>query len=551
MKLIQKSNVTLLLLFLVFLTFSCEKEFNTIGTDIISNDHFEVQSTYADVFTYNRKINTVQTNRLPIYQLGRYTDPLYGETQSGIASQLILQTANPTFGRYTQELEDNADTDDSVLTIEENETVTTVYLNIPFFSTLTDTDEDGTRTFELDSVFGNLNATFNLRVEELTFYLGDLDPANNFETPLEYFSDHDFSADTGALLFDEIYAIDENEVLIYGEDDPETEEDESDDVAERLDPMIRIELDPAFFQQAIMDAEGTEFLANSNNFREYLRGLYISASSFSDDVLMLLNLSQANIEIQYEYDEVDTNGTPDDTSDDEIVKSNSSFLLSLSGNIVNSFTNDPYPTSVNDSLDTGDNASRLYLKGGAGTFVEIKLFDEDDSDTNLNEIRANNWLINEANLTFYVDRATLDGAPETVTEPQRIYIYNMENNTALFDHLLDLTTNLADPESSKTIYGGILERNEEEQGIRYKVRLTEHINNIIRKDSTNVRLGLVLTSDVNNTDLSTAILNPADEVRTASASVVTPLGTVLFGSHPGVEEENRLRLEIYYTEFDN
>ncbi|MEM9686202.1 MAG: DUF4270 domain-containing protein [Bacteroidota bacterium] len=550
MRLIKKSNVSLLLLFLFLCTVSCEKEFNTIGTTIISGNHFETEKMYADVFTYNRKINAIQTNGLPIYQLGRYTDPVYGETQARIATQLSLQIVNPTFGTYSQELEDNADTDDSDLTIQENETVTRVYLDIPFFSTLEDTDEDGNRTFELDSIYGNENALFNLRVEELTFYLKDLDPESNFETPQEYFSDQDFSADTGALLFDETYSINDQEIIIYEEDDPETEESEADNIRERLDPRIRIELDPAFFQQTILDAEGSEFLANINNFREYFRGLYISADSFSDDVLMLLNLSQATIEIEYSYDKVDTNGTADDASDDEIFTEDSSFTINLSGNILNTFSHTPYPVTISDQLNTNTNASRLYLKGGAGTFVEIKLFDEDETNINLDAIRANKWLINEANLTFYIDREALDVAG-TSTEPQRLYLYDMENNTPLLDHLLDATTNLGNPAISKTIYSGILEKDEEEKGIRYKIRLTEHINNLIRRDSTNVRLGLVLTSDINNIDTATTILEPSDEIDSATASVINPLGTVLFGSDPGVEEDKRLRLEIFYTEYEN
>lgn len=549
MRLIKKSNVSLLLLFLFLCTISCEKEFNTIGTTIISGNHFETEKMYADVFTYNRKINAVQTNGLPIYQLGRYTDPVYGETQARIATQLSLQIGNPTFGTYSQELEDNADTDDSDLTIQENETVTRVYLDIPFFSTLEDTDEDGNRTFELDSIYGNENALFNLRVEELTFYLKDLDPENNFETPQEYFSDQDFSADTGALLFDGTYSINDKEIIIYEEDDPETEENEAGNIRERLDPRIRIDLDPAFFQQTILDAEGSAFLANGNNFREYFRGLYISADSFSDDVLMLLNLSQATIRIEYSYDKVDTNGT-DDPSDDEIFTEDSSLTLNLSGNILNTFSHTPYPVTISDQLNTNTNASRLYLKGGAGTFVEIKLFDEDDTNINLDAVRANKWLINEANLTFYIDREALD-ASGTPTEPQRLYLYDMENNTPLLDHLLDATTNLGNPTISKTTYSGILEKDEEEKGIRYKIRLTEHINNIIRRDSTNVRLGLVLTSDINNIDISTAILEPSDEINSARASVINPLGTVLFGSDPGVEEDKRLRLEIFYTEYEN
>jgi Domain of unknown function (DUF4270) len=549
MKLIRKSIAHLLILVMVIIYSSCENEFNHVGTNIIPGSHFETDKAYVNVFTYNRKIVSVQTNGLPIYQLGRYTDPIYGETQAQIATQLLLTTENPTFGANTQEEENNANTDDDNLTIPENETVTKAYLNIPFFSTLEDTDEDGNRTFEIDSVYGNFNATFNLKVEELTFYLRDLDPETNFENGQKYFSDQDFSTYTDALLFDEMYTINTQEIVIYEEDDPETTENEAENVKERIDPRIQIELDPAFFQQTIIDAEGSAFLANNNNFREYLRGLYISTASFSDDLLMLLNLSGANVEIQYNYDKVDTKNTSG-TDDDEIVKEETTFKLNLSGNIVNTSINNPYPASINAQLNTNVNASRLYLKGGQGTLVEVKLFDEDDSNVNLNEIKLNNWLINEANLVFYVDREALDNAAGNVIEPQRIYLYDMENNIPLLDYFLDGTASNT-IFSSRSIHGGILEKDEDDKGIRYKIRLTDHINNIIRKDSTNVKLGLVITSNINNSTLSTAILEAAEEINTAAASVISPLGTILYGSEPSVEEDKRLRLEIFYTKPDN
>jgi hypothetical protein len=536
------------LLLCISVTFlSCEDDFNRIGTNVVSGGHFDLNRAYIDVFSYNRNITSVQTNALPIYQLGRYTDPVYGEKQAYIVTQLSLQTPNPTFGAYDQAEEDNADTDDNHLTIPENETITQVYLDIPFFSTLEETDEDGNRTFTIDSTYGNAAASFQLRVEELTYYLRDLDPVSQFQQPQKYFSDQDFSAYTGALLYNQLFTIDPAEIVIYKEDDPETEKNEAEEVKERLTPRIRIPLNSTFFQQKIIDAEGSTSLLNNVNFHEYFRGLYISTSSFSDDLLMLFDLSQAQVTIEYEYDKVDTKNT-DTTDDDEIIQETATVGLSLAGNIINSMVNSPYPPEIDEQLNNNDNASRLYLQGGQGTLVEIKLFDEDDSDDRLNEIKANNWLINEANLTFYIDRETLDNAGNA-PEPQRIYVYDLDTNIPIIDYYLDGTANiLSNSLLSRTIYGGVIEKDDDGKGIRYKIRLTDHINNILRKDAENVRLGLVIISDINSVNAATAHLNTGEEVSTVTTSVINPLSTVLYGSHPDVEEDKRLRLEIFYTQ---
>ena len=48
------------------------------------------------------------------------------------------------------------------------------------------------QVYEIDSIFGNRAATFNLKVYELTYYLSPLDPNNNFESIKEYYSDFNF-----------------------------------------------------------------------------------------------------------------------------------------------------------------------------------------------------------------------------------------------------------------------------------------------------------------------------------------------------------------------
>ncbi|NAS31220.1 DUF4270 family protein [Flavobacteriaceae bacterium R38] len=596
----------LVVLVIIFSLASCEEDFNTIGADIINNNNFNTQSESFNVFASTRNLMSVQTNGLSAYQLGELNNPIYGARRASIVSQLSLMIDNPRFGVNSQEQEDEGATDNFTRTIQENEVVTRVFLNIPFFTAnnAADTDGDGvidsldadpedpnsdsdndgvtdnqerlngtnpldpdtdgdgitddvdTDTpnnifplrFELDSIFGNREATFDLRVDQSTFFLRDLDPDTNFQEAQEFFSNMDFSSFVGTNLFDGSFQISDQEVIIFNEDNPNTPDtDESITVNRRIPPGIRVELDPVFFQQNLVDREGDPEIANNLNFREFLRGIRISTSNHSDDLYMLLNLNMANIEIEYTFDRVNENGTANDPSDDTVEQDNEVFTINLvtntGGIAVNTFETDPLPSAITNEIDRGIAAERLYLDGGSRTIIEMDLFDEEGTSTILEEVRAQNLLINEANLTFFIDRETLDLAGG-ITEPDRIYLYNIENNTILADY----SNEVLRQSPSFNIFDGNITRNDLGNGIQYRVRVTEHINNIIRNDSTNVKLGLTITSDITNPLNITGVDGSAQELSIPQASVVNPFGTVLFGSSATVPEDRRLKLEIFFTE---
>ena len=100
-------------------------------------------------------------------------------------------------------------------------------------------------------------------------------------------------------------------------------------VKERLSPRLRIPLEKEFFQSKIIDNEGSDDLLNRDNFNLFIKGLMISAYDFSDDLMLILDYTNAKIKINYEYDEYDTNDTTDDTSDDTIEKKKSVFEINL------------------------------------------------------------------------------------------------------------------------------------------------------------------------------------------------------------------------------
>ena len=87
---------------------------------------------------------------------------------------------------------------------------------------------------------------------------------------------------------------------------------------------------------------------------------------------------------------------------------------------------------------------------------------------------------------------------------------------------------------------------------KFKIRITDHINNILLRDSTNTRLGLTLTSNVNSIENSELLgaLETDNVQEIPTGTVLSPKGTVLHGNNSAVLDK-KVKLEIYYTEPNN
>ena len=599
--------IKLLFVLLLFMT-SCNKDYNTVGVDLIDNKPFNTDIEEVPVFVKMNKIPPYIANAISTFQLGIYEDNIYGKSKVSFLSQLSFDTPDPVFGIFSPTDEING-IEDNIAAIPELETIKDVFLDIPFFTNVDDDDNDGVinlydvdsedpysdsdgdgvsdsdesnsgqdplnpdtdgdgildgddtesinpnagaTLYELDSLMGNSEAKFKLKVSELDYFLRPFDPENNFETYQKYYSSNSIPDNfSGTVLFDEEIEINSKELVFYKEDDPETEEDdESEIVKERLTPRIRVSLDKDFFQSKILDNEGSDDLANAENFKLFFKGIIIDAYDFSDPLLMILNFSEAEIRIVYDYQKYDKNDTDDDTSDDVIESTEDEYKLNLNGIKLNSFKYDLYPAEIITAIsDTINNAGLVYLKGGEGIMAEIELFKDDNGNDLLEEIRKKEWLVNEASLSIYINKDMLSSSGGII-EPSRLYLYDIDNKAPLIDYFVD---NSAGPKEyqNKIVHGGSIELDEDKNGLMYKIRISEHIKNVIRKDSTNTKLGLVVSSDISNTinvevetkDLMTFIPN---------STAINPLGTVLIGPSPSAEYyEKRMKLDLYYTKLNN
>lgn len=587
--------------------FSCTKEYNTIGTDILKSDTFKTNVELVPINVVQKAIPPFKSNALPAYQLGSINDNLFGKSEASFITQVNLSEISPNFGLWSQQRENDGD-DSNVAVIEENETVTNVYLDIPFFNNTFDSDGDGVidiydvdnndinsdsdgdgltdiqerangtdplnpdtdgdgitddkdtdtqnpnsgaTLYDVDSLLGNRDASFKIKVQELDYYLRSYNPTDNFESFQKYYSDEiqllNFS---GFTIHDDEVSIDTNEIVIYREDDPDTDDvDESEEVKERLTPRLRLPLNKDFFQRKIIDHEGSDDMTNADNFNIYFKGLVLQAYDFSEDLLMILDYSNAKINIEYEYDKYNKNDTDDNTSDDTIDKVKANYELNLSGNQLNVFNKSAYNQDILNNLNSSENLSRVFLKGGEGLIAEIDLFTDNDGNNVLDEIRANGWLVNEANLTMYVDKDKINESGNLI-EPFRVYLYDIDAKTPLPDYYIDNSTG---PKKSnvKIVHSGILELDEDDKGLKYKIRISEHVKNIVRNDSISAKLGLAVSSSISNsvnTDVKTTDVMKYIPLATA----INPLGTVLIGPNPEPENfDKRMRLEIYYTEINN
>ena len=595
---------------LVLFVSSCNQDYHPVGESLFEDQTLETMTESFPTFTYQEKIKKVQTNGLPLMQLGRITHPVFGLAEASFTGQLTIANS-PFFGNHRQQFEDEPDASDPNL-IPENEKVTAVYLDIPFFTNQNDTDNDGVidsldadpndpqsnsdgdeltdliefqlqlnplssdsdgdgildhndednesyqnenREYEIDSLYGNREATFNLKVYELGAFLNNLDPLNNFETTQAYYSSQNYYEDgfSRATLFDERVSLNFEEIRInFKEDDPETPDvDETTQVETRLSPRLRVPLDISFFQENIIDKEGSSDLETNVDFQKALRGLIIRAEDFSDDLYMLLDIQNANINIVYEYDDYQTQGTLGDTTDDTIEKAEKEFSLSFNGIRINTLKNSLFDAAVQEQLTISSNdnpSNRLYVQ--SGTFLgKIRLFGDEEQDENelIEDLRGETWLINEANLIFYIDPA-LANAKELLA--QRLYLFNYDTGFPLSDYISDGSVSNFGANSDKSIFGGLLEYDDNNTPYRYKFNITDHISNIIRNDSINFDLGLVVNADIDNLGFLNAVTESEEELLYPLSATLNPLGAVLIGSHPeATSEDKKVKLELVYSSY--
>ena len=510
-KIVSSIKYSALIVFCFGLVVACEQDFENVGVDLINNNVFNTKDSVFSVKTYSQNVPVSRVDGIPQYLLGVYDDPVFGLVKSSFYGQLQRGSIS-SFG--------------------ENVSIDAVVLNIPYYATAEDDNDDGSPNFKLDSIVGDQTIPFNLSIYELNTYLNSLNPLDPTKRKA-YFSNDAYSK--GDLIYSGDFVPNRNDTVLYVErrfidSDPLTVDDRDTIKAENSVPSVKIALDTTYFRNKFINAPDGK-LETNEEFINYFRGLAIESNG-TNGSLMSLAMSNGAVDVYYtnttltDETSTDLNGDGDTDDTDVPVRTKRNISFPLSGLRTNNYLRDYTTSTVNisDKLDNPNTLTgeeKIYVQGASGSNGIIELFEGMD----FNAIRDANWLINEASLTLYVDESSGDNVPE------RLFLYKEDYNSQIIDVF-----------SGYTGIGGNLIRDEDNDNkpVKYEFSITDYFSELIASNE-NVGIKKFALKVYHNTDQPTSVIDTL--VRNFSW---TPKGVVLKGNLPETESE-RLQLKVFYT----
>ncbi|WP_269226553.1 DUF4270 domain-containing protein [Flavobacterium eburneipallidum] len=524
----------LLLSVSIGLFISCDKDYNEIGEGLIGENHFDLDSENFSVVAYNQEISPIQSNNLPINALGIYNNTAFEKTTASFATEVALATVSPVIGV--------------------NAVIDSVVIDIPYFVDVTKTTSitaagvAAGNTYVLDSIYGADKAKIKLSIYESGRYMGQQTGVGqlfytnqNTEFDGKKIGDRLNDA-TDKSQNDEFFFNPKQHVFSTTVDNVTTKTYGT--------PSMRLRLNNDFFKNKILNAPASALVTNEA-FKRHLNGLYFKVEQSGTDSgsLAMMNFARGTITIKYKEDLVTTTAT---------TRVDKTIVLNLTGNTASLLDktnpNTAYTSAINTpDKDLGD--EKLYLKGGEGSMAVLKLFGPDNFGDDgltgtpngvadeLDRIRKNKWLINQASLILTVDAASMANS----YEPERLYLYDFTNNATILDYFIAAAS--TSKYVSKFTFGGYLKRDAttQKRGVSYRINLTSHIRNLVKNtDAKNIELGLAVTEDINIADFYKLKTPSGSFIQAPVTSVMNPLGTILHGSN-STDANKKLKLEIYYT----
>ena len=504
-------NIALFALILLS-SIACEKDFEDVGVGLVDNNLFSTKDTIFEIIAYNSNTTISRVDGIPQYLLGVYKDDNFGKLNAAFVSQLGLP---------------------SKIAFGDNVSIDTIILDIPYYVTRLNNNSNGTPNFKLDSIQGNVDLEYTLSVHELGTFLNALDPQDPTKRK-KYYSNGVYTKK--ALLYSGQFKPNENDTVLYIKRSFFDDEKSIDTIKKNdLIPSIKIPLDSTFFRTNFINKESSEAFTSQNNFIDFFRGIYIDANGV-DGSLMTLAMSDATVTIYYtntvlkDETEVDLNGDGDLDDKDVPVRTKQQKVFTINGIRANQYIRDYSGTPIEDQLSNTDpinGDTKLFLQGAAGSESILKLFNGID----LSELRNKNWLINEANITLYIDETSGSNVPA------KLLLYNYNNKSQLLDVYSEARVNGI---------GGGLERNSDEgnKAIKYKFRITDYITEVLKSESPR-KLDKMAIKVFHPTDAPNFIA--LNDTIIKDFSWISK-GVVLKGNKLESSDKERLKLEIFYTE---
>lgn len=499
---------------------ACERDFENIGVGLVDNNQFKTKDTIFEVLAYNMNVDSSRVDGIPQYLIGVYNDDNFGFIKTTFVSQLGL----PSFSENK---------------FGDNVSIDAVILDIPYY--VTDTSTTGKPDFKLDSILGDQSIEYNLSVYELGTFLNTLNPQDPTKIK-KYYSNEGYSKE--AQLYSNAFKPNRNDTVLYVErrflDNDFNTVDDIDTIKKTSTlPSIKLPLDTVFFRNKFINQQNTGAFDSFENFINYFRGILIEADG-TQGSLMTLAMSDATITIYYtntiltDETETDLNGDGDTDDTDVPVRTKQTLAFSLSGIRANQYIRDYSQSTVNINsrftmTDSINGEDKLYVQGASGSISVIELFKGIDLD----EIRNENWLINEANLTLYLDESSSTNVPE------KLLLYRFDENSQIQDVFT---------EAQISGIGGNLERDEtSNEPLKYKFRITDYISNVLKSEEPLAleRLGLKVFHPTDNPNFQLGVTDTIIKDFSWIAKGVVLKGNKIY--EMDLDYAKRLKLEIFYT----
>ena len=511
-KIIRKSAYIGVLLFVFSGVISCEEDFTDIGTSIVGNTKFNTGTIILEVEVTQRNIEAIRGDNISIasvgeFLLGVYQDPTkqYEKIEASFVSQIALAAG--------------VDVTDGVT---DTTTVTSVFdyafLKFPYIATQGDDNADGTPTFTLDSLLGTTISGVTLNVYRNNTFLNTLDPQNPSQS--NSFSS-DFAYDKGEQLAVDFKFIPNDIDTIYEYDRTLKSGVKIKDTLKLVNanPFLVIPLDKTLMKSLFYDKfEDTEF-ESQEALTNYFRGIIIEASGTENSLIPLSFIGDLIPTLEVNYTNTVENTATGVVTD--TIKKMASFPISGVQNRIYKMT----PES------NGVNTEQVIIQGAAGKAADVKIL----QGTQLEELKAKDWLINDATLTFYIDQNR-----DTTAIPLRLHLYKEEPNYAA--QIKDAYSEGFD------VFSGVLEKD----GVKndsYSFKITDYISDVLGPAATknsNLVLKVYNTTDipVQNNALDTIITNYSWNPRAVTLTNHLPNNGVIEGTR-------KAQLKISYSEKKN
>lgn len=515
---------------------ACETDFDEVGVNLVDNNVFDTEKAIFEVNSYTKNVLKSRVDNITLNPLGVYNTSNFGLLKANVATQLNLP---------------------SEIDYGLNPTIDEVIIDIPYNSTR-DTDgdfEDGKPKFILNNIYGDQEAPFNLTVSRLETFLNQLDPIDPTRLK-KYFSDKIYNK--SIELYNENFTPSKNDTVYYVRradfdttDGGETVMDFDTIKKSDLTPSIKLPLNNDFFTtNFINNSTGDEF-DTQDKFNIFFNGLFFESEGSNGSMLML-NFNAANLTIYYSNDvltdettitgDLNDNGTTDDV--DVPVRTKQTLTFGFFGIRANSFERNYAGSFAESALDNINENKKLYIQGAQGSIVSLDAF----ANMDINAIREENWLINEANLVLNIDQNL---SSEEV--PNRLFLYKLDDNNDAINEdaqILDILT------EGEIALDGYLQNEDDdndeettEDPLKYRFRITDYISEILKNEDPTqpVKFGIKVfhTTDLPNVQI------PGDTI--VKEFSFDPRGVVIYGNDyipSDSDYSKRLKLEIFYTKLN-